>query len=71
MSLDLGNPHGESLLLGVFDGGGEEGEEFGACFSELGAVLGGCVNGDVEDGGCFEHFLGGNYSGGDGVSCCG
>lgn len=57
---DGGDPHAECGLVDVFDGAGEV--EFAAGFAEAGTVLGGCVDGDGEDGGCGEHFLGGEDS---------
>lgn len=62
---DLGDPHREGGLVGVFHGVGDA--EFGAGFAEAGAVLRCCVDGDIEDGGGFYHFLGGEDAGeGDG-----
>lgn len=63
MPTEFGNPHTEGFLLGVLDGVFEEGEEFRAGFAEAGAVLGGCVDGDVEDLGGAEHLFRGCYSG--------
>jgi len=57
VSGDGRDPHAECSFVGVFDGIGYW--ELGAGFSQPGSVLGGGVDGDVENGGGFDHFLGG------------
>ncbi len=51
------DPHGEGGFVGVLDGVGDA--EFRTSFAEAIAVLGCGVYGDIEDGGGFDHFLGG------------
>jgi len=56
MPRNLGDPHTEFRLVGVFDGSGEK--EFRAGRSQARAVLRGGVDRDGEDGGGAEELLG-------------
>jgi hypothetical protein len=60
MASDRGDPHAKAGFINMLYGGREV--EFGTGFAEAGTVLGGRVDGNVENSGCFEHFLGrGDY----------